>query len=102
MSLNSIRTLGRAGGGLVVDVPVVQIVDVGIQFLGTVIDMPAVVHVVFVVLKTVEVPQLQNLTGGRCPCCAGRRLGLLLEVPQTQFIARIGRHSSVHRDGGLH
>ena len=44
-------TLGRAGGGMVVDVPVVQIVDVGIQFLDTVIDMPAFVHVVFVVLK---------------------------------------------------
>ena len=45
-----------------VDVPVVQIVDMGIQFLGTVIDMPAFVHVVFLVLKTVEVPQPQYLT----------------------------------------
>ena len=28
-------------------------------------------------------------------------MGLLLEVPQTPFIARVGRHSSAHRDGGL-
>ena len=34
----------------------------GVQFLDTVIDMPAFVHVVFVVLKTVEVPQLQYLS----------------------------------------
>ena len=33
------------------------LVDLGVQFLDTVIDMPAFVHVVFVVLKTVEVPQ---------------------------------------------
>ena len=45
-----------------VDVPVVQIVDVSIQFLDTVIDVPAFVHVVFLVLKTLEVPQLQYLT----------------------------------------
>ena len=38
-----------------------QIVDVGVQFLDTVIDMPVIMHVVFVVLKTVEVPQLQFL-----------------------------------------
>ena len=31
------------------------------QFLDTVIDMPVIVHVVFVVLKAVEVPQLQYL-----------------------------------------
>ena len=35
------------------------------------------------------------------PVCEGRRLSLLLEVPQTQFIARVGRHSSAHRDGGF-
>ena len=46
---------------MVVDVPVVQIVDVCVQCLDTVVDMPVVVHVVFVVLKTVEVPQLQYL-----------------------------------------
>ena len=46
---------------MVVGVPVVQIVHVCVQFLDTVIDMPVVVHVVFLVLKTVEVPQLQYL-----------------------------------------
>ena len=35
------------------------------------------------------------------PARAGRRLGLLLEMPQTQFIARVGGHSNAHRDGGL-
>ena len=28
-------------------------------------------------------------------------MGLLLEVPQTPFIARVGGQSSAHRDGGL-
>ena len=46
---------------MVVDVPVVQIVDVGVQFLDMVVDMSVFVHVVFVVLKTVEVPRLQYL-----------------------------------------
>ena len=56
---------------MVVGVPVVLIVDVGIQFLDTVIDMPALVHVVFFVLKTVEVPQLQYLTRwSMCSSCS--------------------------------
>ena len=36
---------------VVVDVPVVQIVDVGLQLLDKVIDMPVIAHVVFFVLK---------------------------------------------------
>ena len=50
---------GRGGAGGVVDVLVVLIVDMGVQFLDTVFDMPVVVHVGFVVRKIVEVPQLQ-------------------------------------------
>ena len=43
--------------------------------------------------------QFIDRCGRRCDHAA--TLGLLLEVPQTQFIARVGRHSSAHRDGGL-
>ena len=35
--------------------------------------MPVIVHVVFFVLKTVEVPQLQYLTGCRCLLRAAHR-----------------------------
>ena len=35
--------------------------------------------------------------GRRCDHAATS--GLVLEVPQTQFIARVGRHCSAHRDG---
>ena len=38
--------------------------------------------------------------GERCRCRAGRRFGLLLWVPQIQFIARVRGSSSVHRDRG--
>ena len=49
----------------------------GFQFLDMVIDMPAFVHVVFVVLKTVEVPQLQYRQGCRCLLRAvHRRVGV--------------------------
>ena len=87
---------------MVVDVPVVQIVDVCVQFLDTVIDMPVVVHVVFVVLKTVEVPQLQYLDkvvdvffvqfidGVDVPVIMQRRVvSSTVEVPQIQFTGRV-------------
>ena len=85
---------------MVVDVPVVQIVDGGVQFLDTVVDMPVIVHVVFVVLKTVEVPQLQYRQGGRCllraghrrfgrPCDHAATLSLQQGVPQIQFTGRV-------------
>ena len=75
---------------------------------------------VFTVLNTVvDMPVASNdrclgLSAGNCvirscsadivvdvPVCAGRRLGLLLEMPQTQFIARVCGPSSFQRDVGL-
>ena len=35
--------------------------SLGVWFLDEVVDMPVIVHIVFFVLKTVEVPQLQFL-----------------------------------------
>ena len=92
---------------MVVDVRVVQIVDGGVQFLDTVVDMPVIVHVVLVVLKTLEVPQLQYLIkvldvffvqfidGLDVPVIMQRRLvSRTVEVPQIQSIPRVCRHSS--------
>ena len=85
----------------------------GCPVLDTVIDMPLVVLVVFVVLKTVEVPQLQYLDkvvdvffvqfmdgcgrpsahAGRCSAVLGQGGDMpvvvndrCLEVPQVQFL----------------
>ena len=90
-----------------VDVLVVLVVDVGVQFLDTVVDLPVVVQVV---QKTVEVPQLQFSDKVVTRCCERQVLGgaagavplvmniavimqrqvgvsRTVEVPQIQFIA---------------
>ena len=78
-----------------------------VQFLGEVVFMPVACRQFWgtTVQKTVEFPQLQCCHGGRCPClCSSstvvdvpvfaETVGLLLEVPQTQFFARAGGFSS--------
>ena len=63
--------------------------------------MPVIVHVLFLVLKTVDVPQLQYLDkvvddffvqfidGVDVPVITQRRLSLTVEVLQNQFTARV-------------
>ena len=87
----------------VVDVPVLM-QRRGLQFLDNVFGMSVVSNnrcLGLTVQRTVESTVALLTMWSMSPVCAGRRFGLLLEVPQTQFIARVGRHSSAHRDGRL-
>ena len=75
-----------------------------VQLLDTVIDMPVVVHVVFVVLKTVEVPQLQYFTRSSTFLRAVRRqCGRPCDHAATRclFNSR-GASDSVHRQSRGH
>ena len=49
--------------------------------------------------KMVDVHVVQFIDGYGRRCDHAATSGLVLEVPQTQFIARVGGHSSAHSDG---
>ena len=87
-----------------VDVPVIMQRRGLLSVLGKVVDMPVVFNdrcLVLSVQKTAESAVAVLTLWSMSLFVQGRRLGLLLEVPQTQFIARVRGPSSLQRDGGL-
>ena len=96
----------------VVDVPVVQVVDVGVQFLDTVVDLPVVVQVVAlwsrqcspwssavaVLGQGGDMPVVSTTGARRCRRCSSCGCGRPCDYAATSGLANSGGASnSVHR-----